>query len=26
LKNPFKGGGLGVEGKLVGKVCQQAKW
>ncbi len=26
LKNPFKGAGLGVEGKLVVKNCQQAKW
>ena len=26
LENPFKGAGLGVTGKLVGKICQQAKW
>jgi RHS repeat-associated protein len=26
LKNPLKDGGLGAEGKVVGKVCQQALW
>lgn len=26
VKNPFKGAGLGASGKLVGKICQQAKW
>jgi len=26
VKNPLKGGGLGAEGKIVGKVCQQALW
>jgi len=26
LKNSFKGGGFGVTGKSVGKICQQAKW
>ncbi|MEO8132570.1 MAG: RHS repeat-associated core domain-containing protein [Betaproteobacteria bacterium] len=26
FKNPFKGSGLGATGKLVGKICQQAKW
>jgi RHS repeat-associated protein len=25
-KNPFKGAGIGVSGRFVGKVCQQVRW